>query len=187
MSVTYYLPFTPSCCLDRFSPSFPLLLLYLTISLSSLLPSFPHPYSSSLPFLPSSHPPLLPSPPLPSPPLPSPPLPSPPLPSPPLPSPPLPSSSPAAVVTSLVLNGEALDEVSLSGRCRTTAVKSLCALHPPRSAYVQSLAVRNCKLPTLALSLALDSEDHSGRRAGQSTFFFLHTHHDKLHFRFIML
>ena len=43
------------------------------------------PFPPSLPSLPPSLPPPLPSPPLPSPPLPSPPLPSPPLPSPPLP------------------------------------------------------------------------------------------------------
>ena len=63
------------------------------------------------------------------------------------------------MVTSLVLNGEALDEVSLAGRCRTSAIHMLCHMYPARTAYVQSLAVSHCKHPTLALSLALDVED----------------------------
>ena len=63
------------------------------------------------------------------------------------------------VVTSLVMNGETLDEVSLAGRCRATAIKLLCCMHPPQSAYVQYLAVTNCKHPTLALWLALEAEE----------------------------
>lgn len=63
------------------------------------------------------------------------------------------------VVTSLVFNGESLDEVSLAGRCRTAAIKSLCCVHPSRAALVQSLAVANCKHPTLALSIALEAEE----------------------------
>lgn len=63
------------------------------------------------------------------------------------------------VVTSLVFNGETLDEVSLAGRCRTAAIKSLCSMHPSRAAMVQSLAVTHCKHPTLALSIALEAEE----------------------------
>ena len=62
------------------------------------------------------------------------------------------------VVTHLVLNGETLDEVSLAGRCRANAIKALCLMHPSQAAYVQSLAVDNCKHPTLALWLALQAE-----------------------------
>ena len=63
------------------------------------------------------------------------------------------------VVTSLIFNGETLDEVSLAGRCRTAAIKSLCSMHPSRAAMVQSLAVAHCKHPTLALSIALEAEE----------------------------
>ena len=66
---------------------------------------------------------------------------------------------PIAVVTSLIFNGETLDEVSLAGRCRTAAIKSLCSMHPSRAAMVQSLAVAHCKHPTLALSIALEAEE----------------------------
>ena len=67
------------------------------------------------------------------------------------------------VVTSLVLNGETLDEVSLAGRCRTSAIHMLCHMHPAKAAYVQALAISNCKHPTLALSLALEEEDNRMR------------------------
>ncbi len=70
-----------------------------------------------------------------------------------------------AVVTSLVLNGETLDEVSLAGRCRTSAIHMLCHMHPAKSAYVQALAISNCKHPTLALSLALEEEENRMRCA----------------------
>lgn len=69
----------------------------------------------------------------------------------------------SAVVTSLVLNGETLDEVSLAGRCRTNAIHMLCHMHPSKSAYVQSLAVSHCKHPTLVLSLALEEEKNRMR------------------------
>ena len=62
-------------------------------------------------------------------------------------------------MTSLVLNGESLDEVSLAGRCRTAAIKALCCMHPSRAAMVQSLSVAHCKHPTLALSIALEAEE----------------------------
>ncbi len=68
-----------------------------------------------------------------------------------------PSPSPP-VVTHLVLNGETLDEVSLAGRCRASAIKTLCIMHPTQAAYVQGLAIDNCKHPTLALWLALQAE-----------------------------
>ena len=67
------------------------------------------------------------------------------------------------VVRGLVLNGETLDEVSLAGRCRTSAVRSLCHMHPARCAVVQSLAVSHCKHPTLALTLALEAEEKRSR------------------------
>ena len=67
------------------------------------------------------------------------------------------------VVTSLVLNGETLDEVSLAGRCRTSAVRMLCRMHPAKSAYVQALAISHCKHPTLVLSLALEAEENRMR------------------------
>ena len=41
----------------------------------------------------------------------------------------------------------------------------LCQMHPAKSAYVQSLAISNCKHPTLALSLALDAEENRLRQA----------------------
>ena len=63
------------------------------------------------------------------------------------------------VVTSLIFNGETLDEVSLAGRCRTAAIKALCSMHPSRAAMVQSLSVAHCKHPTLALSIALETEE----------------------------
>ena len=66
-------------------------------------------------------------------------------------------------MTSLVLNGETLDEVSLAGRCRTNAIRMLCHMHPSKSAYVQSLAVSHCKHPTLVLSLALEEEKNRMR------------------------
>ena len=66
-------------------------------------------------------------------------------------------------MTSLVLSGETLDEVSLAGRCRTGAIHMLCHMHPAKSAYVQSLAVNNCKHPTLALLLALEAEENRMR------------------------
>ena len=62
-------------------------------------------------------------------------------------------------MTSLVSNGESLDEVSLAGRCRTAAIKALCSMHPPRAVMVQSLSIAQCKHPTLALSIALESEE----------------------------
>ena len=63
------------------------------------------------------------------------------------------------VITSLVFNGETLDEVSLAGRCRTAAIRALCNMHPSRAAMVQSMAVAQCKHPTLALSIALEAEE----------------------------
>ena len=66
-------------------------------------------------------------------------------------------------MSSLVLNGESLDEVSLAGRCRTAAIKALCSMHPSRAAMVQSLSVANCKHPTLALSIALEAEERKMR------------------------
>ena len=68
-----------------------------------------------------------------------------------------------SVVSALVLHGETLDEISLAGRCRTNAIRMLCHMHPARSAFVQHLAVSHCKHPTLALSLALESEENRMR------------------------
>ena len=56
-----------------------------------------------------------------------------------------------------MLNGEAQDEVSISGRCRTKALRMLCSLHPPVMTSIQTLAVDNLKHPTLALFLALEA------------------------------
>ncbi len=64
-----------------------------------------------------------------------------------------------SVVTHLVVSGETLDEVCLAGRCRAAAIKSLVTMHPSQAAYVQRLAVDNCKHPTLALWLALEAEE----------------------------
>ncbi|CAI8032929.1 Integrator complex subunit 2, partial [Geodia barretti] len=64
------------------------------------------------------------------------------------------------VLTSLLVNGETQDEVSLAGRCRTTALSSLLHLHPPSSPHAQSLALLHHKHPTLALSIALSAEEN---------------------------
>ena len=66
-------------------------------------------------------------------------------------------------MSSLVLNGETLDEVSLAGRCRTAAIRMICHMHPARAGYVQWLAVNNCKHPTLALLLALETDEKHAR------------------------
>ena len=51
-------------------------------------------------------------------------------------------------MTSLAVNGEVLDDVTLSGRCRTMALHLLCAMHQSKAGYVQMLAVQSCKHPT---------------------------------------
>ena len=71
-----------------------------------------------------------------------------------------PSLSLSPVLTSLLVNGETQDEVSLAGRCRTTALSSLLHLHPPSSPHAQSLALLHHKHPTLALSIALSAEEN---------------------------
>ena len=70
------------------------------------------------------------------------------------------------VVRRLLLNGEAQDEVSISGRCRTKALRMLCSLHPPVITSIQSLAVDNLKHPTLALFLALEAANSSSLSIG---------------------
>ena len=79
-------------------------------------------------------------------------------------------------MSSLVLNGESLDEVSLAGRCRTAAIKALCSMHPSRAAMVQSLSVANCKHPTLALSIALEAEERKMRYAQMRKLRLSHSH-----------
>ena len=75
------------------------------------------------------------------------------------------------MVTSLVVNGESLDEVSLAGRCRTDALRRLCHMHPARASHVQTLALQNCKHPTLLVTLALEAEEEwmrwKGREGGR--------------------
>ena len=73
------------------------------------------------------------------------------------------------VVTSLVLNGESMDEVSLAGRCRSLSIQHLCLMNPERAAYVQTLSLKHHRHPGLALSLALDADEKVGmvlREAG---------------------
>lgn len=63
------------------------------------------------------------------------------------------------VVTSLVLSGESMDEVSLAGRCRTLAIQHLCIMNPQQAARVQTLSLKHHRHPGLALSLALDADE----------------------------
>eukprot|EP00731_Ephydatia_muelleri_P025979 Em0018g79a len=73
------------------------------------------------------------------------------------------------VITSMVLNGESMDEVSLAGRCRTLSIQHLCLMNPERAAYVQTLSLKHHRHPGLALSLALDADEKVGavsREAG---------------------
>ncbi|KAL5467653.1 hypothetical protein EMCRGX_G031914 [Ephydatia muelleri] len=73
------------------------------------------------------------------------------------------------VITSMVLNGESMDEVSLAGRCRTLSIQHLCLMNPERAAYVQTLLLKHHRHPGLALSLALDADEKVGavsREAG---------------------
>ena len=72
---------------------------------------------------------------------------------------PLSSSLLPLVLTSLLVNGESQDEVSLAGRCRTAALSSLLLLHPPSSPHAQALSLLHHKHPTLALSIALAAEE----------------------------
>ena len=74
------------------------------------------------------------------------------------------------VLTSLLVNGETQDEVSLAGRSRTSALFSLLHLHPPSSPHAQSLSLTHHKHPTLALTIALSAEEtpDSGTGMGRS-------------------
>ena len=63
-----------------------------------------------------------------------------------------------SVVTSLVTNGETLDEISLAGRLRSQTLRGLVTLVPSHSSFVQWLAYTNQKLPTLMIFIALDIE-----------------------------
>ena len=66
------------------------------------------------------------------------------------------------VVTSLVINGESLDEISLSGRLRSRVLRDLMALSPTHSSYIQWLAYTHMKLPTLMIFIALEGPPNSG-------------------------
>ena len=71
------------------------------------------------------------------------------------------------------MNGESLDEISLSGRLRSQTVRDLVAMHPTQAPYIQWLAYTNQKLPTLMIFIALDNDRRdnvdeviAGRRGG---------------------
>ena len=67
-------------------------------------------------------------------------------------------------MTTLVANGEALDEISQAGRVRSRAIQSLIAMNPSRASYVQWLACQHQKLPTLMIFIALDAEKQKEER-----------------------
>ena len=79
------------------------------------------------------------------------------------------SLSLSIVLTSLLVNGESQDEVSLAGRCRTAALSSLLHLHPPSSPHAQALSLLHHKHPTLALSIALAAEERTSSGFDSST------------------
>jgi hypothetical protein len=62
------------------------------------------------------------------------------------------------------MKGESLDEVSLSGRLRSSMIRDLIHLNPSQSTYLQWLALSNQKLPTLTIFIALDHDE--GRLMG---------------------
>ena len=71
-------------------------------------------------------------------------------------------------MTTLVTNGEALDEISQGGRVRSRAIQSLIAMNPSRASYVQWLACQHQKLPTLMIFIALDAEKQKEERLCRS-------------------
>ncbi|KAK3730826.1 hypothetical protein QZH41_009941 [Actinostola sp. cb2023] len=73
----------------------------------------------------------------------------------------------SSLCSALLANGEVQDDNSLGGMMRTQALRQLCTMNPSYAVVMQAEAIRHCRLPGLAVVLALDfgydeSTGHSG-------------------------